>query len=166
MIKKLIALGVLAAVLKTSGFLPFQSSDVAELVPVRALVVCKEAENIVLDGGACVGVGKSWQSAWEDLQRSAEGHVFLGTADHVILCGSAMELLPQVLESETLRPAASICVSDEGVNAIKAADYLDAHDGGVNLRQVQILRQREGVVKLPELVQTEGGFRLYGAQDR
>lgn len=167
MIKKIVLLAVLAAALRLSGLLPFESSDVAELVPVRALVVCMQAEKVVLDGGDCHGVGADWNSAWEDLHSSADGHVFLGTADHVVLCGNAVSLLPQVASSRELRPAASVCVCPDSVpDAEEAADYLDAHDGGVTLQQVRALQLRAGTVQLPQLMQTEGGLRLSGTNHR
>lgn len=167
MIKKLMVLAVLAAALRISGLLPFQSSDVAELVPVQALVVSMEEGGVVLDGGDCLGVGSDWEAAWEDLRLGAGGHVFLGTVDHVILCGEAVELLPRVLESAVLRPAASVCVSPEGVpNAKLAAEYLAAHDGGITLQQVRALQLRPGQIELPRLVETQEGLRLYEQEHR
>lgn len=162
MIKKLLILAVLAAALRLTGLLPFQSSDVAELIPVQALVISMEDEEILLDGGDCFGAGTNWEQAWQDLQTGAAGHVFLGTVDHVILCEDAVQLLPRVVDSGILRPAASVCTSPEGVpNAKLAAEYLSAHDGGVTLQQVRVLQRRTGAVQLPRLVETQGGLRLY-----
>lgn len=167
MIKKLVFLVLLAGVLRTTGLLPFQSSDVAQLVPVQALVISQSGGSVVLDGGQCRGIGTDWDSAWQDLQNSADGHVFLETADHVILCGDAIALLPQVVRSGAFRPAASVCVCPDSVpDAQEAADYLDAHSGGVSLQQVQALQLRTGEIRLPRLRQTEGGLRLDGTQDR
>ena len=161
MIKKLIFLVILAGVLRTTGLLPFRSSDVAELIPVQALVVSRSGDSVVLDGGQCRGIGFDWNSAWEDLKNSAEGRVFLQTADHVILCGGAVALLGQVVESGAFRPAASVCVCPDAVpNAEEAAAYLGAHGGGVTIQQVQALRLRENAIRLPRLRQTGGGLRL------
>ncbi|MBQ9967547.1 MAG: hypothetical protein IJO88_02350 [Oscillospiraceae bacterium] len=163
MIRKLFLLAALAAVLRLTGLLPFQSSDVAELVPVQALVISVEAGEVRLDGGDCLGVGTDWDSAWEDLQKSGKGHVFLGTVDHVILCGEALSLLPRVVESHLLRPAASVCSAPDSVpNAKLAAEYLSAHGGAVTLRQLRALRLRPGELRLPQLVETMGGLRIYG----
>ena len=161
MIKKLIFLVILAGILRTTGLLPFRSSDVAELIPVQALVVSQSGSNVVLDGGECRGIGSDWDSAWEDLKESAEGRVFLQTADHVILCGDAVSLLREVVESGAFRPAASVCVSPDFVpEAEEVAAYLDAHSGRTTLQQVQTLQLREGKITLPRLRQTEGGLRL------
>lgn len=166
MMKKLILLAVLVAALRVGGLLPFQNSDVAELVPVRALVISYEDGKIVFDGGQCRGMGETWDEAWEDLNSSADGHVFLGTADHVVLCGQAVNLLKDVVNDPVLRPAASVCVSPVDVDAEAAAEYLDAHDTGVTLQQIKTLQLREGNLQLPRLVMTEGGLRLIGAEDR
>ena len=163
MIKKGILLVLLVAALRTSGVLPFESSDVAQLVPVQALVVSTANGNVVLDGGQCLGVGRNWDRAWEDLQQSAVGHVFLGTAEHIVLCADAIELLPHVVKNRVLRPAAAVCVCPDSVpKAEDVAAYLSAHPGGVTLQQVRALQLRTGAVKLPRLMQTEGGLRLYG----
>lgn len=161
MIKKLVFLVVLAGILRTTGLLPFKSSDVAQLVPVQALVISQSGGHVVLDGGQCRGIGSDWDSAWQDLKESADGHVFLQTADHVILCGDAIGLLREVVESGAFRPAASVCVCPDAVpDAEEAAAYLEAHSGGVTLQQVQALRLGEGQITLPRLRKTEGGLRL------
>lgn len=161
MIKKLVFLVILAGVLRATGLLPFRSHDVAQLVPVQALVISQSGGNVVLDGGECRGIGTDWNSAWSDLKESADGRVFLQTADHVILCGDAVALLREVVESGAFRPAASVCVCPEGVpDAEEAAAYLDAHSGNVTLQQVSALQLREGKITLPTLRQTEGGLRL------
>ena len=162
MIKKTILLVVLAVALRFLGLLPFRSSDVAELVPIQALVISVEDGQIYLDGGDRLGVGADWESAWEDLQNSGKGHVFLGTVDHVIVCGEAISLLPQIVESRILRPAASVCSAQDVPNAKLAAEYLSAHDGVITLQQLRALRLRPGEVRLPRLVETQGGLRLYG----
>lgn len=167
MIKKLIILVLAVAALRLTGLLPFESSDVAELVPVQALVISTSGSKIVLDGGQCRGIGTDWDSAWQDLRTGAQGHVFLGTADHVVLCGNAVSLLPQVADDPVLRPAASVCVCPDAVpDADTVAQYLQAHDPGVTLQQVRALRLGEGAVALPILRQTEGGLRLSGTKDR
>lgn len=164
MIKKLVLISLAAVVLRSTGLLPFESRDVAQLVPVEALVVSVEDGTVFLDGGGCLGIGQNWEQALEDLRQSTDGEVFLGAADHVVLCGDAVGLLQQVANSDALRPAASVCVCPDGiVDAKTAAAYLGAHDGGVKLQQVLALQFRPGKLKLPELIETQGGLRLYEA---
>lgn len=167
MIKRLLLLLAAAAVLRVTGLLPFESSDVAQLVPVQALVVSMENGKVVMDGGECLGIGEDWDSAWQDLRQSADGHVFLGTADHVVLCGDAVSLLPQLVGSEAVRPAASVCACPDSVpDADDAAAFLSAHDGGVTLQQIRALQLRPGKMQLPQLVETQGGLRLYAQSHR
>lgn len=165
--KRIGILAFLAAVAGMTALLPFESSDVAQLVPVEALVVSMDQGEVVLDGGACQGRGETWDAAWQDLKRGAEGNVFLGTAEQVILTGAAVDLLPQAAWCEELRPAAVICVSPgPAPEPEEAAAYLSAHNGGVTLQQVRAALLQEQPVELPVLVETEGGLRLYGTKHR
>ena len=161
-----IALG-LAAVLGLLALLPFRRTDVAELVPIEALVVAMEHDSVVVDGGECRGCGETWQTAWQDLLNSGNGTVFLGTAEQIVLVGAAVELLPEVAWNEQLRPAAVVCVSPGPAPDVKeAAAYLGSHNGGVTLQQVRMALLQERAIDLPVLVETEGGMRLYGTKNR
>ena len=48
----------------------------------------------------------------------------------------------------------------------EAAAYLSSHDAGITLQKVQAILLRGEGVKLPMLVKTEGGLRLYDAENR
>lgn len=158
---------VIAAAAAVSAAMPFSRTDVAELISMQALVVSLDQGQVVLDGGRCRGQGDTWEAAWQDLEQSADGVVFAGTAEHVILAGAAIRLLPEVAWSEELRPAAGICVSvGEHPDPEKAAAYLAAHETGTTLLRVrEALLQGENA-ELPVLTETEGGFRLYGRKHR
>ena len=158
---------LLAVGLKMSGLLPFESNDVAKLAPVEALTVTVREGQVILDGGRCRGCGETWDEALEDLHHGAEGTVFLGTAEQVILSQEAVELLPQVVRCRQLRPAAAICICRGTLpEPEEAAAYLNAHDAGVTLRQVQAAMLQGRGIALPMLENTEGGLRLYGSADR
>jgi len=152
-----------AAAAVCSGLLPFERNDVAQLVPVEALVISLENDRIVLDGGKCKGSGETWEQAWEDFYSAAEGSVFLGTAEYVVLSGGAVRLLPEVVRHADLRPAAGVCASlGETPDAKDAAAYLAAHETGVTLQQVRAAYLRETSVALPAVIETKGGWRRYG----
>lgn len=165
--KKRIGLAaLLLAVIVMAGWLPFQSSDVAQLVPIETLVISMEDGWIILDGGETLGRGKNWEEAWKDLHHGADGRVFLGTVEQVVLSGAAVELLSEAAWNEELRPAATVCTSLGSKPKPKdATAYLSAHNGGVTLQQVRAALLKEETIRLPILVQTEGGLRLYGAKD-
>ena len=150
-------IGLTAAALLLLGGMPFKRSDVARLAPVEALVVSVEQGRVVLDGGDCQGRGASWEEAWQ----------FLGTAEQIVLTGSAVELLPQAVNSGALRPAAQVCVCPgPAPDPKQAAAYLSAHKTGVTLQRVQAALQRGENFALPVLMETEGGLRLYAATKR
>lgn len=161
--KGLIWLALVAIALRVSGLIPFSSTEIADLLPVQTLTVDVAEGQVKLDAGECTGQGDSWQTALEDLRQGAEGIVFLGTAEQVVLTQEATELLPEVVESGILRPGAVVCACPGELPAPKEiTEYLSAHNGGVTLRQVQSALLEGVAIKLPVLVETEGGLRLYG----
>ena len=165
--KRFVLVLVLAAALRMSGVLPFSGSDVADLVPIEALTVDWDGRQVALDGGACQGYGKDWNTALEDLRQGADGVTFLGTVEQVILSKEAVRLLPDVIRSEALRPAAVVCVAAGNLPEPEdAAKYLSAHDAGVTIQKVQAAMLRGEGIALPVLRQTEGGLRLIGSEDR
>lgn len=153
--------GAAAALLLT--FTPFRSSDVAELIPVEILVISKEDDQLVVDGGQIQGRGATWTEAWQDLKQGAPGKVFLGTAEYVVLVGDAIDQLDIVAESELLRPAARVCYCPgETPQVEQAAKYLTVKEGGVTLQKVCAAKLQGQEPELPVLIHTKGGLRLYG----
>ena len=164
--KRIVLFVILATALSLTGFLPFESNDVASLIPVETLTVDLREGNVILKGKDCQGLGADWQSALEDLRESGTGTVFLGTAEHVVLSKRATSLLPDIIRSEVLRPAAVICVCPaEPPKPEEAAKYLSAHNAGVTIQKVQAVLLRGEGIQLPMLVKTEGGLRLYGTEN-
>lgn len=165
--KRFVLVLVLAAALRALGVLPFSGSDVADLVPMEALTVDWDGRQVALDGGECQGYGKDWDEAMEDLRQGANGTAFLGTVEQVILSKEAVQLLPDVIRSDALRPAAVVCVAAGNLPEPEdAAKYLSAHDAGVTIQKVQAAMLRGEGIALPVLRQTEGGLRLSGSEDR
>lgn len=164
--KQIVWAALLAGALSLTGLLPFESRDVASLVPVETLTVDFREEQVVLDGGECQGYGADWETALLDLHAGAEGTVFLGTAEQVVLSQSAMSLLPDIIRSEELRPAAVICTCrGELPKPEDVTKYLSAHDAGTTIQKVQAVMLREEGIELPVLVETEGGLRLDGTEN-
>lgn len=160
--KWLIAAAVCVMITLISLAMPFQGRDVAQLIPVEALVVSVEEGTIILDAGDCRGSGETWEAAWEDLHRGAPGTVFLNTADYVVLTGSAVGLLETVVWDERLRPAAALYGAlGETPDPKETASYLNGKQGGPTIQQLRADLMEANSVKLPLLVETEGGLRLY-----
>lgn len=165
--KRLLLFILLAAALGFAGLLPFERRDVAALEPLEALVVSENQDYVVLDGGSCRGLGRTFSQALEDLHKSGEGTVFLGTVSQVILADSAVKLLPEVVKTPELRPAAALTAA-RGMtpDPEAAAAYLSAHHPGLTIQQMRTAIVRGQRVTLPVLAETEGGLRLYAAAHR
>lgn len=165
--KRIFWIAAVAVLVKLTGLVPFESSDVANLAPVEALTVTMAQNQVVLDGGDCRGYGADWDAALQDLRDGAEGKLFLGTAEQVILSKDALELLPDVVRCGELRPAAVICVClGDPPDPADAASYLSSHDAGMTIQRIRAAMLAEEGVALPLLLNTEGGLRLYGTSDR
>ena len=158
--KKFLLITALALVLKATGLLPFQSADIADLLPLRALTVDVTEDGIALDAGEVSGTGPTLQAALENLHATATGRAFLATVRQVILSDTARELLPKICRWEVLRPAAQVVLCPEVLpEPEEAADYLESHDPGLTLQQVQAAFLRGEPVNLP-ILHTEGGLLL------
>lgn len=161
--KRIVLFLLFAAALRMSGLLPFESRDVAQLVPVEALVVSLEGKTVVLDGGEAKGRGESWSEALADLEQSAGGAVFLSTAEQIVLTGRTMALLPEIVSCSSLRPAAVVCFAPgEPPDPAEVSEYLSAHDGQQTIQRIRTALLQGETVTLPCLLETEGGLRLYG----
>ena len=158
-----LALVLIAA---AASAMPFERNDVAQLVPVEALVISAEDGELMLNGGACKGRGKTWEDAWKDLKESAEGTVFLSTTEYVVLTGGAAKMLQNVAWNTELRPAAELYAGlGQTLDPENIAKYLSAHHGGMPLHQVRAALLENRTVSLPILAETEGGLRLHGTDD-
>ena len=152
--------GVLA-VLTLWKLLPFQGSDVAQLMPIRALTVDRKGGQIFLDGGVCSGKGGTLEEALADMKNGAAGTVFLATTEEVIVSAGAVSLLPELCLWDALRPATRVAAAlGDLPDPEQAADYLEAHDPGVSLGQLHGALLRGESVRLPQLLQEEGGLHL------
>ncbi len=153
---------VVVLALLVSFALPFRRSDVAQLVPVEALVISLDEGRIILDGGVCQGSGDSWAAAWEDFLSAGDGIVFLGTTEYLVLAGGAVTHLSDAVQTDMLRPAAKIFLALGDVpDAKETAKYLAAHDSSTTLLRIKSALMQNEAVSLPVLMKTERGLRLY-----
>ena len=88
------------------------------------------------------------------------------TAVALFRASGAVELLSEAAESSLLRPAAMVCVAvGEVPEPEEAAAYLASHSSGVTLRQIQTAKARGKQLRLPVLINTEGGLRICETND-
>lgn len=133
--------------------IPMESIDVGKLQPVGLVQVYKEKGNVIImtDTGD-IGEGDQVASAFEDLEKTTTGVVFLDTADYLLLSVDAADLLRDL--SAYLKPGVKVCLADSGIDLVKAAEYLKVHRPPVKLGGC------EGVQNLPKLEQENGRLKL------
>ena len=115
--------------------LPFREHDTAKLLPIQSLQAEVREGRVRLVSEAGEGVGENFLQAVEDLRSRASGDVFFDTAEHLVLQDAA--LLPQILESGLLRPAAQVYFVSELQQQEGLSDYLSAHPSKLTLATLQ-----------------------------
>lgn len=132
---------------------PFSATDVARLKPVDVIRVSTTNGGILVetDTGE-TGTGQDLDSAFENLKKTADGEIFLETADRLLISPQAVELLPEL--TDYLRPGCNICVEMCAVELDLVSDFLDTHEPGLTLQD-----HRAGQCVLPVLYLIDG--RMY-----
>lgn len=115
--------------------LPFRTVDTQRLLPLLTIQVAREDGTVRLRSEAGEGVGADWDAAVADLRAQASGEVFFDTAEHIVVCDR--DLLPQILRSGVLRPAAQVYFADAFRDVEGLEAYLSAHPSGVTVAQLQ-----------------------------
>lgn len=119
---------LLSAIALTAIFgLPFRAYDTQKLLPVRtvqATITERGAVKIVTEIGEAEGT--TWAQAVAALREKASGDVFFDTAEQLVVCSPA--LLPDIVESGDLRPAAQVYFADALTDPAGLNEYLSAHE--------------------------------------
>ena len=134
----------------------FQGTDVAELSPVEAVWISAKAGKVEIETDmGDVGVGSNTAQALENMKATAQGRVFLETADYLIVEQGNEGLISQLWE--ILRPTCEVCVSMEKPDMKQAAEFLNTHKPGVDLKRLRyeqtalpLLKNRGGRLELVE----------------
>lgn len=127
-------------------FSMFRGTDVAKLLPVEVVRISKENGQIVLKTDTeNVGRGTGLEEALSDLKATAEGDVFLETADYLIIAPGCTDLLEEL--KVCLRPSCGICLEAEETDLENAAKFLNAHEPKVTLQDWY-----SGITELPTLM--------------
>lgn len=120
--KWLLMLGALLAL----SALPSQGTELGELHPVSLLVVRAEGRTIRLSTDTMdYGEGETLDAALRNLEDTTSGHLFLDTAENLILTEQTRYLLPQL--KKLLRPGVRVCVTESEINQETAPEYLRTH---------------------------------------
>lgn len=161
-----ISIALLAAASVVSlCMLPRTGTDAAKLLPAQVLVIAREDGRIVVksDNGAS-GSGATLPDALASMRESAEGTLFLDTAEHIVLLQSAQALLPAAARQRQFRPAAKLYLAElDALDAGDCVDFLQAHPGSVTLADAHAALLRGEALDPASLLPGEnGGIMLAG----
>lgn len=147
----LLALAVLLAA--AFGWMPFQGTDVADLLPVEIVRIRVDDGTIrVQTDTGNSGSGTDLQEAFHDLKSTAAGEIFLETADYLLVDEGTAAYLEALCEY--LRPGCGVCLESGEQELAEAAAFLKTHEPPVSLQDY-----RAGERRLPWLRSVEG--RMY-----
>ena len=160
--KKLIRIGLVLAGLGALGVLPFRAADVAELIPVRTILVTRSGASYEVNiGEGLRALGDTVKKALEALREQAPGEVFYETAEQVLVTETAAQAVEEIAGLPELRPAAGLWLTpDSSLDLQAAGDYLAAHPADLTLTEVRARLLTGEPPSLPRLIPTEGGFRV------
>ena len=161
-----ISIALLAAASVVSlCMLPRTGADAAKLLPAQVLVITQEDGQITVesDNGAS-GSGATLPDALEAMRESAEGTLFLDTAEHIVLLQSAQSLLPAAARQRQFRPAAKLYLARmDTLDAEDCVEFLQAHPGTVTLADARAALLRGETLSPAVLLPGEnGGIVLAG----
>ena len=161
-----ISIALLAAASVVSlCMLPRTGTDAAKPLPAQVLVIAQEDGQITVesDNGAS-GSGATLPDALEAMRESAEGTLFLDTAEHIVLLQSAQALLPAAARQRQFRPAAKLYLARmDTLDAEGCVEFLQAHPGTVTLADAHAALLRGETLSSAVLLPGEnGGIVLAG----
>ena len=165
MLNKISLARLAAASVVSLCMLPRTGTDAAKLLPAQVLVIAQEDGRIVVesDNGAS-GSGAALPDALDAMRESAEGTLFLDTAEHIILLQSAQALLPAAARQRQFRPAAKLYLARmDTLDAEDCVDFLQAHPGTATLADAHAALLRGKALSPAVLLPGEnGGIILAG----
>lgn len=133
---------------------PFAGTEIADLLPVSLVHLSYENDLVCIETDeGDFGLGISVEEALQDLEKTTAGHIFLQTADYLLVDPDSVELMKEM--TAHLRPACSVCL-DGGVEDFEdAASFLEGHTPQTTVRDimagktvVQILKNEKGRMEL------------------
>lgn len=87
----------------------------------------------------------------------------MGTVSTVVFADSAVGLIPIVMEEPELRPAARVCVTDDGAESTEVealTKFLTAHTAGLTLANLRTATAEGESREIPRLYRMDGRYRL------
>lgn len=159
--KKLLCIFGAVAAAGWLGLLPFEATDVAELIPAQTVFIMKDGTQYTVDIGEGVqAVGTTLQQALGMLQEQTAGTVFFETCEQVVLMGDTEQLLPELAQQEAFRPAAGVYRVSQKPKIDELTSYLNTHHGDVTVSKIKAAVAAGETIRVPYIVSAGGGFRL------
>lgn len=123
------------AILALTCLAPVKPLDVAELLPVEAVAVYKDGNQIVLEtDNQNIGRGETVKQALEDLKEKTPAVIYLDTAEYLLVSEDAVPMLVEM--SEFLKPAVKVSKCDARGHVKEASQYLRVHPDYKTLKEI------------------------------
>lgn len=159
--KKLLCFLGAAAAAGWLGLLPFEATDVAQLIPAQTVFIMKDGTQYTVDVGAGVqAVGDTLKHALDALQEQTSGKVFFDTCEQLVLMGDTDGLLPEIAAEEAFRPAAGVYTVSSLPKIDEVSEYLHTHHGGLTVSGVKAAVAAGQKVTVPRVEPIGGGYRI------
>ena len=124
---------VYIAALIAALVIPLKGTNIGKLQPVGLVQLYREGNMIIIvtDTGDS-GIGDTVDAAFENLEETTSGIVFLDTADFLLVSKSATDAIDAL--GMYLKPSVRICYAEPDIDPVQAADYLSVHRPMVRLK--------------------------------
>ena len=121
---------------------PLRGMDVGKLQPVGLVQLYKEGETVVIvtDTGDS-GRGNNVEAAFENLEDTTPGVIFLDTADYLLISKDAVGEVEKL--SSRLKASVRLCYAEKDIEAAEAMEYLAVHRPQVLLKESERLADAE-----------------------
>jgi len=107
-------------------FVPLNRVDVSKLLPIEAVALYMEGDNVVLETDtAHTGIGATVQQALEALKKNTPKAVYLDTAAYLLVSEDAADKVDSL--RQFLKPSVRVCVCEAKDIVKDTAEYLKVH---------------------------------------
>lgn len=115
-----------AALLIPLLFVPLNRVNVADLLPIEAVAIYTEEEQIVLETDTKhKGTGETTEKALAALKENTPAVVYLDTAEYLLVAPDAIEQVESLRPH--LKPSVKVCVCQAAGKVKNAVEYLQVH---------------------------------------
>ena len=115
-----------AVILIALWFAPLERMDIAKLLPIQAVAMYEENNQIVLETDTGnIGRGEDATKALEQLKATTPAVVYLDTAEFLLVSEKAKSGVNEL--SQFIKPSVKVCVCDAAGRVKEATEYLNIH---------------------------------------